>query len=807
MDSKRLKRANDIVAELLTKPSEQRDHLARDLCGSDIPLLELVLKLLEESAQTNSFLDGQVHTGVTRASESVDTPGDLPPEIPDYEILEKLGEGGFGVVYRARQVRPVRREVAIKSLKMGLDTAAVLARFEAERQMLALLEHPNIAKVLDAGASLDGRPYFVMELVRGKRIDHYCDAKRVSLSERLRLFSEICFAVNHAHQKGVIHRDLKPSNLLVSETDGVAHPKVIDFGIAKAMHGELADSNVTEAGLLLGTPAYMSPEQADQGHAGLDTRSDVYTLGVVLYQLLAGQLPFDPQTLKRRGYQEMVRILKEETPPKPSDMVSTQTRRSQETATLRQLGHGQLTKMLRGELDWIVLKAIEKQADRRYGSVSDLAQDVERFLRGEPVLAGPPGATYRLRKWYQRHRSAVWVGGLLTVAAAGLATFHVSQLTVQRQLAQDAMVEAQSQTEVALAMSSFLKDLITAADPIDAKGATVTLADVVVDGAAKLGTGLKEHPAVRMEMAGVLNRTLIDLRAYDAIPPMLDATVKDLAGFSDTEISDLTFLRIESAYAVYRSGDYDKSRVRMLKILSDIEAGPEIDTLNHGLVLRRLGLLERRARNLELAEQYMGAAEVIYLQLYGSSDENLAGFLSDRALVLNDLGQYEAAIAAYERSIAAFEAALGPDSPRVAMTLHNLSDPQRRLGDLEGAIATVEKADAIFQAALGPDYGTLQADILMTKAIQANVGQNWDRAVIHHAQATEIYIRELGDKHPRVAMSLLNHAVTERTRGRCDLAIDLFLKARALHTEIFGAQSKWVERDNEGLAACSYDEN
>lgn len=804
MDSERLQRANQIVAELLAKPPEEQRRLAEQRCKGDAQLHSLVVKLLEESGQTNTFLDGPIHTGVTPSDAAPSQSDSVPPDIPGYDVQERLGEGGFGVVFRALQTHPVAREVAIKVLKAGLDTTAVLARFEAERQVLAMLDHPNIAKVLDAGASRDGRPYFVMELVNGEPIDRYCDKRRITMRDRLRLFCEICKAVNHAHQKGVIHRDLKPSNLLVNETDGVAHPKVIDFGIAKATYGELAQSNVTEAGVLLGTPAYMSPEQADQGQAGVDTRSDVYTLGIVLYQLLAGELPFDPKTLKRRGYQEMVRILKEESPPKPSEIVSTQTQRSQENAGRRQLGPAQLTRMLRGELDWIVLKAIEKQADRRYGSALDLAADVGRFLRREPVLAGPPSAGYRLRKWYQRHRAAVLFGGFLILTAAGLTIYHINQLTEQRQIAQDALGQAKSQTEVALAMSNFLKDLITAADPIDAKGAQVTLTDVVLDGAAGLSTDLKDHPTVRLEMAQVLNRTLIDLRAYDSIPPMLDSTVDDLTGNPEVEVSQLTFLRIESAYAVYRSGDYDKSRVRMLKVLADIEAGEEASTVNHGLVLRRLGLLERRARNLDLAERYMSAAESIYLQLYGNDDQTLAGFLSDRALVLNDLGRYEDAVVAYERSIAAFEAALGPDSPRVAMTLHNLSDPQRRLGDLAGAIATVERADSIFQAALGQDYGTLQADILMTKAIQANVGENWDQAVIHHARATEIYREHLGESHPRVAMSLLNHAVTERTRGRCDLAVNLFLQARELHTEIFGPQSKWVERDNEGLAACDY---
>lgn len=334
---------------------------------------------------------------------------DRPPtRIGPYRILETIGEGGMGTVYLAEQEHPVRRRVALKVIKLGMDTKEVVARFEAERQALALMDHPNIAKVFDAGTTEQGRPYFVMEYVPGMRLTEYCDRHRLSNKERLGLFSQVCSAINHAHQKAVIHRDVKPSNVLVMIQDDKPVPKVIDFGVAKATSHKLTERTVfTEQGRLIGTPEYMSPEQAEMTGLDVDIRTDVYSLGVLLYELLTGTLPFDPKTLRALGYEAIQRTIREQEPQRPSTRITRLGRRATELAALRRMSVAALRRQIRGELDWITLKAMEKDRTRRYGSVSELATDIQRYMQGDPVLAGPPRATYRLKKYVTKHKGPV----------------------------------------------------------------------------------------------------------------------------------------------------------------------------------------------------------------------------------------------------------------------------------------------------------------------------------------------------------------------------------------------------------------
>ncbi len=340
-----------------------------------------------------------------------------------YRLLEKIGEGGFGTVWLAEQQEPVRRKVALKIIKLGMDTREVVARFEAERQALALMDHPNIARVFDGGATESGRPFFVMELVKGVRITDYCDDNRLSTADRLRLFIQVCQAVQHAHQKGIIHRDLKPSNVLVTEQDGRAVPKVIDFGIAKATETELtAKTLFTRFNQLIGTPAYMSPEQAGLGSLDVDTRSDVYSLGVLLYELLTGRPPFSNEELLKAGLDQVLRTIREQDPPKPSTQLSTLTEADLATVAQRRAAEpARLNRQVRGELDWIVMKCLEKDRARRYETANGLARDLERHLRNEPVVAAAPSVAYQLAKFATRHRAALATAsafvGLLMVGA------------------------------------------------------------------------------------------------------------------------------------------------------------------------------------------------------------------------------------------------------------------------------------------------------------------------------------------------------------------------------------------------------
>jgi serine/threonine protein kinase/WD40 repeat protein len=399
--------------------TRERAAFLKGACGADAAMLERLMGLLRASEGADAFLPEVPQTSQTVRLNLPENDGEaIGSRIGRYKLLQKVGEGGCGVVYMAEQEEPVRRRVALKVIKLGMDTRSVIARFEAERQALAVMDHPNIAKVLDAGATEGGRPYFVMELVRGIRITDYCDRHNLSTRDRLELFMRVCHAIQHAHQKGIIHRDIKPSNILVTLHDGIPVPKVIDFGIAKATEGRLSDLTVyTEMHQFIGTPTYMSPEQAEMSGLDIDTRSDIYALGVLLYELLTGQTPFDAKELLKSGIDEIRRTIREVEPLRPSTRLSTMM-----NAEFMQLAkrHGaepsKFSKLVRGDLDWIVMKCLEKDRMRRYETANGLAADIQRHLSNEPIRARPPSTSYRLQKWARRNTLAFAAGGIVTTA-------------------------------------------------------------------------------------------------------------------------------------------------------------------------------------------------------------------------------------------------------------------------------------------------------------------------------------------------------------------------------------------------------
>jgi eukaryotic-like serine/threonine-protein kinase len=450
------------AALALEKPEEQAAYLLKE-CGEDHALHEHVASLLRAHQRAGAFLDEPLSgfrlaaaaAGLQMPGPAVNVeapsvnekPGD---RIGRYKLLQKIGEGGCGVVYMAEQEEPVRRRVALKIIKVGMDTRQVIARFEAERQALAMMDHPNIARVLDAGATETGRPYFVMDLVRGIRITDYCDQSKLATEERLALFIQVCHAIQHAHQKGIIHRDIKPSNILVTLHDGVPVPVIIDFGIAKATERRLTDKTLfTAFEQFIGTPAYMSPEQAEMSRLDIDTRSDIYSLGVLLYELLTGRTPFDAQALLHAGLDEMRRTIREKEPLRPSTCLSNMPRPDLTTvAAQRRAEPVRLINLLHGDLDWIVMKCLEKDRTRRYETANGLAMDIQRHLQTEPVLARPPSSFYRLQKMVRRNKVAVGAG--LAVGAALVVGLAVSThlFLLEREAYQRALLAEQNQSRL-----------------------------------------------------------------------------------------------------------------------------------------------------------------------------------------------------------------------------------------------------------------------------------------------------------------------------------------------------------------------
>ena len=475
MSSRQQEEALFEAARQLTDPAARQAFLDA-ACAGQPALRQQLDSLLAAENEADSFFQ-RAETAPRQLAHRLGTEG-VPPDletggdvdasmvglgdhIGPYKLLQKIGEGGCGVVFMAEQEKPIRRRVALKIIKLGMDTKNVIARFNAERQALAMMDHLNIARVFDAGATDTGRPYFVMELVRGTRLTAYCDQNNLDTQQRLELFIQICQAIQHAHQKGVIHRDIKPSNILVTMHDGVPVPKVIDFGIAKAIEGRLTDQTLfTGYEQLIGTPAYMSPEQAEMSGLDVDTRSDIYSLGVLLYELLTGRPPFDPKELVKSGLDEMRRTLREKEPQRPSNVLTTlHGTELTTTAAHRHAEPPRLISLLKGDLDWIVMKALEKDRTRRYETANGLAADVRRYLSNEPVAARPPSRLYRLGKLVRRNQVVFLAGAAVAVTLVVGMTATTWMLLQERAARQRAVAAEQRESD--LRQQAELREKIT----------------------------------------------------------------------------------------------------------------------------------------------------------------------------------------------------------------------------------------------------------------------------------------------------------------------------------------------------------
>jgi hypothetical protein len=543
------------AAIAIANPEKRAALLDRE-CAGRADLRERLDRLLAAHGPSHQVLDRvEQDPTATAAHESAPIVGTVM--AGRYKLLEEIGEGGMGTVWMAQQTEPVKRLVAVKLIKAGMDSRAVLARFEAERQALALMDHPNIAKVLDGGTTDDGRPYFVMELVKGLPLTEYCDARKLSVNDRLDLFVQICSAVQHAHQKAVIHRDLKPSNVLVTEHDGKPVPKVIDFGLAKALNASqmLTERTLhTAYGAVVGTPLYMAPEQVGINALDVDTRTDIYALGVILYELLTGSTPFEKERFKEAAWDEVKRLIREEEPPKPSTRLSSD-KALPALAESRQADPAQLHRLVRGELDWIVMKALDKDRSRRYETAIGLAKDVQRYLAGETVEACPPTLGYRLRKAYRRNRAAVLTGGafaaVLLVATGVSIAFGVSAKQAAQAAQDHAREAAKSAADARNAANEremaigYLSRVLTKFNPYRYPDGTPPIVVILDEACQSLDTKQapaedndKLPPIVRAKVRGVFGRMYMDIHKYKEGQRQLNAAyveLKDLKGADDID--------------------------------------------------------------------------------------------------------------------------------------------------------------------------------------------------------------------------------------------------------------------------------
>ncbi len=665
---------------------------------------------------------------------------DSPESIGPFRILEELGRGGMGVVYLAEQHEPVRRQVALKVVKQGMDTEQVVARFEVELQALALMDHPAIARVFDAGATPQGRPYFVMEPVRGVPITEHCDRYRLTVRQRLELFLRVCEGVQHAHQKAVIHRDLKPSNVLVAIRDDRPEPKIIDFGIAKATAQRLTDTTLhTQMGAMVGTPAYMSPEQAERTGQDIDTRTDVYALGVILFELLVGAQPFE--NLGKGGLAAMMRRILEEPAPSLSARLTTLGDGATRSAKRRGTEPPALRRELEGDLEWITAKALEKDRTRRYGSPRELAADIERYLGDEPILARPPSALYRARKLVRRHRGAV------AAAVAGLVLLIAFAVSMAVQNARIASERDRANREAAAlrAVSEYLKGLFTVADPGEARGNSITARELLDRSAAGIEQRLEEQPETQAELIDTIGGIYEKLGLYPQARPLLERAERIRSRRLGEDHPDTLQSRHNLAVLAHSEARYDEAASLLEAVVAAcrrvLPAGDP----------QTLGSIHR------LGETY------VWQGRFEEAEALLTANLEDRRRVI------------------------GPEHPATASSVSLLAQLYRRQARYDEAEALFQEAVALRQRLLGIDHPETMYS--MNGLANAYYYQaRYDEATDLYRELLGLKRRVLGDEHPQTLVARLNLAVGHRAQGRWPEAEALYEENVALFERVHGPE-------------------
>jgi non-specific serine/threonine protein kinase/serine/threonine-protein kinase len=710
-------RIKAIVAEALERAPEQRETFVSEACAAD-PLVRAEVESLL-SAYENSL--GLSESEL--ASQLVDAV-QMSRSIGPYRLIRKLGEGGMGQVWLAEQTAPVKRRVALKLIKGGMYDATALVRFQNERQSLALMDHPAIAKVFDAGATPDGQPYFVMEYVAGVPITDYCDEKKMKIADRIELFIQVCDGVQHAHQKTIIHRDLKPANILVVEIDGKPLPRIIDFGLAKGTVPEfIGAAQFTVIGSFLGTPGYVSPEQADPAIQDVDTRTDVYSLGTVLYVLLTGSLPFDGDRWRKRPIDEALRQLREEDPPRPSTKAGQQDDSTKIVAEARGTEAKQLVSMLRGDLDWIAMKAIERDRQRRYATPAEFAGDLRRYLRNEPVQARPASLLYRARKYTRRHRVAVAIASLLTVVLVsfvGLQTVQLRRITRERDRA-DRIAE-------------FMTGIFKLSDPNERVGNEVTVREVLDKASQDIDKGLAKDPLLQAQLMHVMGNAYLNLGQYCRAQSLYERGIQVSGSAEGQQSRDTLKTMHDLAWVLMQQGH-----------LSEAES------------------LERKVLKMQRHE-------------FGADSPDTLGTLSELAFTLCEEGNCKEAVELNTEVLQKQARVLGPETEGTLITMDNLAINLDGAGRPADAVKLEQQALAIHFRVDGRDnLGTVNA--MTNLAGFYRDLEQYDESEKEFRDALEIETRIFGPGQPETAETKYDLAALLARKGRIEEALSLLDQA------------------------------
>jgi len=720
-----------------------------------------------------------------------------------YEALERIGEGGMGVVYLAEQIEPVRRQVALKVIKLGMDTEGVVARFESERQALALMSHPNIAQVFDAGSNEDGRPFFVMEYVRGTPITSYCDQNRLESADRLALLIEVCQGVQHAHHKGIIHRDIKPSNVLVTVINDRPIPKIIDFGLAKATTGSRAGSDhATEYGTVVGTPSYMSPEQAAGSSLDIDSRTDVYSLGVLLYELLTGTLPHGGTKTARNVLESLQHLTSGIDPPKPSDRMTSRHEETVEAALARGTDPATLARKLRGDLDWIVMKALQKDRALRYQTPSEIAADIARHFGHDPILAGPPSAVYRLRNFARRHRKSVVAGSIAAVALIlGTVGTSIGMIEAERARREAEIQRLRSEVEAdkARALSGFLVQALASPDP-EIQGREVRVYEVLDQAAEGLDRRFDQQPEVETEIRSALAASYRGLGLYDAAEAQLLETRRVLLDSLGPDHPDTLRVSAELASVKGDRGQLEEAE-RLFRGALDRQRSVLGD--HHPSTLQTandLGSLLIARGQLEEAEVLL--REVLANARDGSDIQPSEVFITQNnlAYLLQLQGRLDDAERQYREALAGLVRTEGERNPKTLDTLGNLGTLYREMERLDEAEATLRRALELRREVLGNDHpSTLHSANNLASVLHAR--GKLDEAEPLYRGALDGNSRLLGDDHPETLTAMNNLATLYEDRGEIDEAERLYRLVVERRVEVLGEDHQDTLISQHNLAA------